>query len=141
MHGGVARVIGAQEKRLYAGSEATRLDGLHDVIIGADFEGARFFIHAAIGGEHQDGNVASEGVSAKSLDHFHAIHAGHLTVCHDDVGMDLPRFFVAFRPVACLYHFEAFQFEEIFHDQADGGRIFDHECALLSDWARIDGFS
>lgn len=63
MHGRVARVVGAQEKRLHAGSQATRLDGLHDVIIGADFEGARFFIHAAIGGQHQDGNVAREDVS------------------------------------------------------------------------------
>ena len=81
-------VGGAAKDGVDARDELVRVEGLRDVVVGAEAEAGDLSTSEVAGGEEDDGHAAGGGKGAADLE---AVLAGHHDVEHEEVGLQLAR--------------------------------------------------
>ncbi|MNF83529.1 hypothetical protein D3C84_658540 [compost metagenome] len=100
-------------------------EGLFDEVIGAQAHGLHRLWHVAVAGDHQEGQLAVDGLHG--LEQGHAIHAGHAQVADDharEVGIEALQAVLGtgFHP-----HLEAGKFQPLAYGFADGRLVVDED--------------
>jgi hypothetical protein len=70
-----------------ADAEFGEVEGLGDVVDGAEVEGGDFVLGALEAGEDDDGDLDGGGVVLEGAEDFEAVHAGHVEVEEDEEGL------------------------------------------------------
>ena len=96
--------LAAPEDGLDAGDQLSRVEGLRDVVVGADLEADDLVDVVVAGGEDDDGNV---GCLAQLFADGEAVHLRHHYVEDDQVGVDGARLLQRLFAVVRLFHPEA----------------------------------
>ena len=138
LHDGGVRGAGASEERLHAGQQLGHVEGLDQVIVGAEPEAGHAVGHLASGGKHQDGR--GDAGLAKLAAHLEAAASGEHDVQEDQVVVGrsggAPEAFVA---VAGAVDVIAFGLKAVGEGHDEGGLVLNQEQASFHETGRGAG--
>jgi hypothetical protein len=134
-HLGLGDQVGAVEGIAHRNEQAVEVQRLGDVVVGTALQGIDSRFDGAMAADHHHRGVGRKEDDA--VEHFGAVHLGHLDVAEDDVILRAFDLHHALQAVLGLIHLYLFIFEYLADGAADGAFVIDDKslghCILISE--------
>ena len=102
--------------------EFEHLEGLLQIIVGAEAKALDQIVQRRARGKEQDGRGGVD--AAHTTDHLEAVHSGHHNVSHHKVRSATRKTIQAMQPVGGVCDLKSFALQRVLNDQCQRGFVF-----------------